>query len=515
MAATEAAPARRSASAATGRPRRRRRGGAGRRPPARTGAGPGRRTTRPRSPPPARKATAPPASAAMPVSTSSTPTVARRRPAPRRPGRSAPGEGSPGRSRRPALAASAPARPTATRPGPRNASPPIDGERRPHRRGRGPSSTRARGPRSDKGRLHGAPGQSTRPYPASAPGMHTERAARSSVCGGCARTLEQPDPTCSRRCVVPTSTPRPARTASDAEAPAGDSSPPTGAAPTRDVVVGVDGSECGLGAVRWAAREAARRGAPLRIVHAAPYLRRRVPTGDRPRARARPADHRAGVHRRPAHRADVRVRHRGRARRPGDTLLRAAAARSARRPRASSTTGAARRVGAAPRSRRGVAARSPRAGRRRPPAARQHARRTGRSPRCSASAIPRTTSAVAAFAADGGAPVRHCRSRCCRPASRASAAGRLDRTTWRSGAARPRPRGAPRRPAAGVGRPAAARPRAPRRCWCSSAGHGTCCTATLDGPHRWLLRHCTSPMAFVPPVHRRELDPREEIVALG
>lgn len=37
------------------------------------------------------------------------------------------------------------------------------------------------------------------------------------------------------------------------------------------VVVGVDGSETALRAVGWATREARRRGAPLRIVHAAPY----------------------------------------------------------------------------------------------------------------------------------------------------------------------------------------------------------------------------------------------------
>jgi hypothetical protein len=48
-----------------------------------------------------------------------------------------------------------------------------------------------------------------------------------------------------------------------------------------------------------------------------------------------------------------------------------------------------------------------------------------------------------------------------------------------------------------------------------SAGHGTLLHRTLDAPHRWLLRHCTSPMALVPPVHRPELDPREEIIALG
>jgi nucleotide-binding universal stress UspA family protein len=37
------------------------------------------------------------------------------------------------------------------------------------------------------------------------------------------------------------------------------------------VVVGVDGSETALRAVSWATREARRRGAPLRIVHGAPY----------------------------------------------------------------------------------------------------------------------------------------------------------------------------------------------------------------------------------------------------
>ncbi|CAA9279954.1 MAG: Universal stress protein family, partial [uncultured Blastococcus sp.] len=47
------------------------------------------------------------------------------------------------------------------------------------------------------------------------------------------------------------------------------------------------------------------------------------------------------------------------------------------------------------------------------------------------------------------------------------------------------------------------------------AGHGHLLHRTVDGPHRWLLRHCTSPLAFVPPVHRRGPDTREEIVALG
>ena len=46
------------------------------------------------------------------------------------------------------------------------------------------------------------------------------------------------------------------------------------------VVVGVDGSQTALRAVRWATREARRRGAPLRIVHAAPYAHGN-PAGER------------------------------------------------------------------------------------------------------------------------------------------------------------------------------------------------------------------------------------------
>ena len=37
-----------------------------------------------------------------------------------------------------------------------------------------------------------------------------------------------------------------------------------------------------------------------------------------------------------------------------------------------------------------------------------------------------------------------------------------------------------------------------------SAGHGDLLHRYLDGPHRWLLRHGTSPMALVPRVHRPE-----------
>jgi hypothetical protein len=37
-----------------------------------------------------------------------------------------------------------------------------------------------------------------------------------------------------------------------------------------------------------------------------------------------------------------------------------------------------------------------------------------------------------------------------------------------------------------------------------SAGHGTLLHRSMDGPHRWLMRHCTSPMALVPSVRAAE-----------
>jgi hypothetical protein len=48
-----------------------------------------------------------------------------------------------------------------------------------------------------------------------------------------------------------------------------------------------------------------------------------------------------------------------------------------------------------------------------------------------------------------------------------------------------------------------------------SAGQGSMLHRSLDGQHRWLLRHCTSPMALVPPAHRADVEEREEIVATG
>lgn len=55
------------------------------------------------------------------------------------------------------------------------------------------------------------------------------------------------------------------------------------------VVVGTDGSEVALQAVRAAAREAAERGCPLRIVHAFIWPLMRVPLGPAPARPPTPA----------------------------------------------------------------------------------------------------------------------------------------------------------------------------------------------------------------------------------
>ena len=279
----------------------------------------------------------------------------------------------------------------------------------------------------------------------------------------------------------------------------------------RDVLVGVDGSECGLGAVRWAAREAARRGAPLRIVHAAPYLGSSVGGAPPPglvRARhitaqaytvARHTE--AGV---PASTEVV----------PGDpigTLLRAAATGQLV-VLGSSATGAADELVLASVAVR-VAARSPQpvvvVPRRRPgePVERPVVAVLGVGDRAD-------DEAVAAFAADAaaregtGLTVLQTRShRHGVPDSWVD-----DDAEW-----------AARHPDLRMTRgdlPAARADQVlsascPSPLLVISAGTGTLLHRHLDGPHRWMLRHGTSPIALVPPVHRRDQSAREETVAHG
>ena len=44
-----------------------------------------------------------------------------------------------------------------------------------------------------------------------------------------------------------------------------------------------------------------------------------------------------------------------------------------------------------------------------------------------------------------------------------------------------------------------------------SASHGSRLHRTLDGPHKWLLRRSTSPMALIPPVNRPQQEHEEEL----
>lgn len=286
-----------------------------------------------------------------------------------------------------------------------------------------------------------------------------------------------------------------------------------GEPPVREVVVGIDGSECALAAVRWAAQEAGRRGAPLRIVHAAPYLSRAAVAGEPPPpelARARRIVAQAytlALHtaRNVPVSTDVV---------PGDptaTLLRAASA-SQLVVLGSSATGAADELVLAPVAHR-VAAHSPQpvvvVPRRRGaiPSARPVAAVLGVCDRGD-------DEAVASFAAEEAV-----RSGVALSVLQTRPAGRPVPDSWVDDPEE----WARRFPGLAVDRrdlPAAKANQVlgatcPTPLLSISAGHGSLLHRTLDSPHRWLLRHCTSPMALVPPVHRPELDPREEIIALG
>jgi nucleotide-binding universal stress UspA family protein len=282
--------------------------------------------------------------------------------------------------------------------------------------------------------------------------------------------------------------------------------------PAREVLVGVDGSECGLGAVRWAAREAGRRGAPLRILHAAPYLGHRgsggAPPPELPRARRITATaYTVARHTDPGVRASTEVV-------PGDpttSLLRAAAAGQLV-VLGSSTTGAADELVLASVTVR-VAARSPQ-----PVVVVPRQRLGGADDRPAVAVLGvgdrADDEAVAAFAAEAaqrfGVGLMVLQTR---PPRRSVGDSWVDDADqWQQ-----------RYPGLPVSRSELPAPRAdqvlgatcPAPLLVISAGSGTLLHRGMDAPHRWLLRHCTSPMALVPAVHRSNQDPREEIVALG
>ena len=283
--------------------------------------------------------------------------------------------------------------------------------------------------------------------------------------------------------------------------PPGDGDPPA-----RAVLVGVDGSECALAAVRWAAEEAQRRDAPLRIVHAAPYMGRRAESGT-----PSPELHRArritgqgytvARHTAATVHAETEVV-------PGEPrrVLLAEAPDAELVVLGIATTGAIDELVAAPVAQR-VAARSdtpvvvvPRS--RTPvPADRPVAAVLGLGD-------PEDDEPVVQFAAAtarrSGAPLL-----VLRPSGRQIGVADVDwaeRLPDLDVTVQDVPGGTPRDLLKAV---------CPTPLMVLSAGHGNLVHRWLDGPHRYLLRHCTSPMALIPPVHRADTDPHEEIVAVG
>lgn len=301
---------------------------------------------------------------------------------------------------------------------------------------------------------------------------------------------------------MPTTTPTPAGTL-PAPGPAGDD-------PQAPIVVGADGSDCGLRAVRWASEEAVRRGAPLRIVHATPHHGRRgvagTPATELPRARGATAQaYTVARHTAPSVAVSTELV-------PGEPV--SALLRTAEDAQlvvlGITTTGAADELVLASVAQR-VAARSPRpvvvVPRSRPGG-------TGSRPHVAVLGLGEREDdePVAAFAAEealrSGQPllVLHTRSD--------------DGGEWGADSGRWAERWPELRlshtpvPGPTGGRVLAAA--CPTPLLSMSAGHGGLLHRPMDGLHRWLLRHCTSPMAFVPPVHRvTGTEPREEIIAVG
>jgi nucleotide-binding universal stress UspA family protein len=282
--------------------------------------------------------------------------------------------------------------------------------------------------------------------------------------------------------------------------------------PNREVVVGVDGSEVGLGAVRWAAQEAARRGAPLRILHAAPYLGRGgasgAPPPELPRARGITAvAYTVARHTEPSVQSSTEVV-------PGDpatSLLRAAAAGQLV-VLGSSATGAADEMVLAKLAAR-VAGHSP------APVVVVPRRRGGEPVDRPVVAVlgvgeQADDEAVATFAATTaqrlGVPVSVLQTRGSRHSVPRSWVD--DLSAW-----------AQRFPDLEVEHADLPDARAnqvlgeagPSPLMVISAGHGTLLHRSVDGPHLWLLRHCTSPMALVPAVNRSERDVHEGAGAPG
>jgi nucleotide-binding universal stress UspA family protein len=284
--------------------------------------------------------------------------------------------------------------------------------------------------------------------------------------------------------------------------------PGPGGPPADAVIVGVDGTECGLGAVKWAAQEAARRNAPLRIVHAAPVPKWRSDPDPTPHARQVAAQaYTVAKHTAAGVRSVTEVVE-------GDpaTVLLNAAADGQLVVLGKSTTGAVDEWVVARVAVR-VAARSPRPVVLVP-------RPRGATPADRPVSVvlglgdPGDDERVAEFAAESaqraGTALSVLQIR--RPRDPVPEGWTQDDAEWEQ-----------RFPGLEVRRsdlPGASAAQVltatcPSPLIVLTAGHGTVLHRDLDGPHLWLLRHCTSPMALVPPVHRPELDPCEDIIAVG
>lgn len=274
----------------------------------------------------------------------------------------------------------------------------------------------------------------------------------------------------------------------------------------KDIVVGVDGSDCALGAVRWAAREAVRRRAPLRILHAAEYLGHQeedAPSPELPHARQIAAKgYTIARHTAKDVVATTEVV-------PGDpaaALLRAAAD-SQLVVLGSSTTGAAEELVFASIALR-VSARSPQ------PVVivpRQRGRTPAHRPVAAVlTGDERDDDPVAAFAADAarasGVPLLLLRTARHGPDAAADPADWQQRFPGVQVDVTELPGASPTQVLAAV---------TPAPLVVLGTGPGSVLHRSLDGPHRWLLRHCTSPMALVPPPDLSRTEVGEESAAAG
>lgn len=278
----------------------------------------------------------------------------------------------------------------------------------------------------------------------------------------------------------------------------------TGGPPVRAVVVGVDGGECALGAVRWATEEAHRRGAPLRLVHAAPYLGRPGEPGTippfLPRARRIAAQaytvakHALGHHTARDVLAETEVVPED----PVPALLRAAEGAQLV-VLGIATTGALDELVLAPVAEK-VVARSTT-----PVVVVPRPRGTPAPDRPVVALLGLSEAEddepVADWAAEAarrtGAAVHVVLTRGAGTGARdwAERFGDLAVTVTDLRDTSP----------ADVLRAVG-----PAPLIVLGAGHGGFLHRSLDGRHRYFLRHCTSPMALIPPVHRAGVEPREE-----